>query len=153
MADAATTNAYLRTRVMTASPEELRLLLLEGALRFANQAKQGLEAKNFEASHAGFTQCRDIVLELLTTVKPEPDPELAERVRALYTFMYSELVSASFDKDIPKLDKVIELLEYERETWVMLMDQLKRERGTTEPKPHAAQTTDGGERAPLSIQA
>ncbi|GJM19200.1 MAG: hypothetical protein DHS20C14_14130 [Phycisphaeraceae bacterium] len=151
MADPATTNAYLRTRVMTASPEELRLLLLEGALRFANQAKAGLESKDFEAALAGFSQCRDIVLELLTSVRPEHDPQLAERVRSLYTFMYSELVSASFDKDIPKLAKVIELLEYERETWVLLMDQVAKERGVSEPKP-AADTTDA-ERAPLSIQA
>ncbi|MEQ8769807.1 MAG: flagellar export chaperone FliS [Phycisphaerales bacterium] len=153
MADAATTNAYLRTRVLTASPEELRLLLLEGALRFANQAKAGLESRDFEGAHAGFRQCRDIVLELLTTVKPEPDPELAERVRSLYTFMYSELVTASLEKDVEKLGKVIELLEYERETWVMLMDQLAKERGVSEPKPQAASPADGGERAPLSIQA
>ena len=31
-----TSNAYLRTKVMTASPEELRLMLLDGAIRFAN---------------------------------------------------------------------------------------------------------------------
>lgn len=154
MADAATTNAYLRTRVLTASPEELRLLLLEGALRFANQAKAGLEAQDFEGAHAGFRQCRDIVLELLTTVKPEPDPELAERVRSLYTFMYSELVTASFEKDINKLGKIIELLEYEHETWVMLMDQLAKERAI-EPKPQAAPAphAEDGDRAPLSIQA
>ena len=154
MPDAATTNAYLRTRVLSASPEELRLLLLEGALRFANQAKAGLEGNDFEGAHAGFRQCRDIVLELLTTVRPDPDPELAERVRALYTFLYSELVNASFDKDITKLNKVIELLEYEHETWVMLMEQLKAERtGNSEPKPMRISPEDPGDRTPLSIQA
>lgn len=138
MTDASTANAYLRTRVMTASPEELRLLLLEGALRFANQAKEGLAKNDPEGTYAGFTQCRNIVMELINTIRPEHDPDLAERVRSLYMYMYAELVGANTDKDAPRLDKVIELLEYERETWVMLMDQLARERAggapTTEPK-------------------
>ena len=36
-------NEYLRTRVLTASPEELRLMLLDGALKYAMQAREGLE--------------------------------------------------------------------------------------------------------------
>ena len=39
-------NAYLRTKVMTASPAELRLMLLDGAIKFANQAREGLQAKD-----------------------------------------------------------------------------------------------------------
>src|ERR1043165_7415674 len=83
------TMAILPTRVLTASPEELRLLLLEGPIKFAHQGRRGLADKDYEASFTGISQCRDIVLELLTTIRPEYDPELAERVRALYTFMYT----------------------------------------------------------------
>jgi len=120
-------NAYLRTKVMTASPAELRLLLLDGSIKFANQAREGLETKNFEMSYTGFTSCRNIVLELINGIRPEHDPELAERVRALYLFLYSELFESSFEKDIPRLDKVIELLEYERQTWALLMEKLAAE--------------------------
>ena len=124
-------NAYLRTKVMSATPEELRLMLLDGALRFATQAKEGLEAKDYERSFAGFSQCRDIIMELIRTIKPSHNPELAENVKALYLFMYSELVESSFEKDISKVEQVLELLKYERETWVLLMDQLAAEkRGT-----------------------
>lgn len=150
MQENATVNAYLRSKVMSASPEELRLMLLDGALRFASQARHGLVEKDPEAAFAGFTQCRDIVLELLTSVRAEHDPQLAERVRALYSFMYSELVTASLDRDVPRLDKTIALLQYERDTWVMLMDQLARERATTEPKPAPPAEAP---RAPLSVQA
>lgn len=148
MSDNAPANAYLRTKVMTASPEELRLLLLDGALRFANQAKQGMLTKDHESSYSGFSQCRTIVLELLNTIRPEHDPELAARVRSLYAFMYAELVSASTERDIKRLDTVIELLEYERETWVMLMDQLAKERGQIRDPKRPADAP-----APLSIQA
>jgi flagellar protein FliS len=124
-----TTTAYLRSKVMTASPEELRLMLLDGALRFAHQARNGLGSKNYEAAYSGFTQCRAIIMELATSMNEAAAPELTEKVKSLYTFFYSELVQASFERDVARLDKVIELLEFERETWAMLMDKLAEERG------------------------
>ena len=137
-----TANAYLQTRVMSASPEELRLMLIEGALKFAIQGRDWLENKDHEQAFTGFSQCRPIILELINTIKPDPDPKLAERVRSLYTFMFAELAQAGYDRDIPRINKVIELLEYERETWVLLMDQVAAERGvetkaagTTAAKP------------------
>lgn len=148
-APSASTNAYLRTKVLTAKPEELRLMLLDGAIKFARQGREGLAAKDYEASYNGISQCRNIVIELINTIRPEVDPELCERVRSLYAFFYSELVTASFEKDIARLDKVIGLLEYERETWVMLMEQLASER-----TPGAApQETSPETRRPLSLQA
>ena len=137
-------NAYLRTKVLTASREELRLMLLDGAIKFARQGREGLAAKNYEASYNGISQCRNIVLELLTTIKPEFDPELCDRVKALYTFMYTELIEASMQKSVEKIDGVIKLLEYERETWVMLMERMAGEKaGDVEPD----------NRASLSLQA
>lgn len=120
-------NQYLRTRVMTASPAELRLLLLDGALKFLTQGIEGLEAKDYERSYSGFSQCRAIISELLQGVRDEVDPDLGERVRGLYTFMFNELVSASMEKDVAKAKVVVELLEYERETWVLAMEQLRAE--------------------------
>jgi flagellar protein FliS len=145
-------NAYLRTRVLTASPEELRLLLLEGAIKFARQGREGLAAKDYEASYNGISQSRNIVLELLTTVKPEHDPQLADRVKALYTYMYVTMVEASMEKSVEKLDSVISLLEYERETWVMLMDQLAKERGGAGPESPAQAAEAKPARPALSIQ-
>jgi flagellar secretion chaperone FliS len=143
-------NAYLRTRVLTASPEQLRLMLLEGAIKFASQGRDGLVAKNFEASFTGISQCRDILLELLTTMKPEFDPELCQRLRSLYTFMYTQLVEASMERDINKLDAVISLLEFERETWILLIERLAEERST--PACAAADAREPAARPALSVQ-
>lgn len=126
-------NAYLRTQVMSASPEELRLMLLDGAVKFATQGVDGLEAKDYELSFAGFSRARDIVLELMTTIRREADPELADRVKAVYAFIYQELVEASFEKDVARARKTVELLQFERETWAMLMDRLASERRSGAP--------------------
>jgi flagellar protein FliS len=138
-------NAYLRTKVLTAAPEELRLMLLDGAIKFVRQGRDGLAAKDYEASYNGITASRDIVLELITTIKPEYDPELFERVKAVYTFIYTEMITASMEKSVPKLDRVIELLEFERETWVLLMGKLASQR--------ASGAADAGPRTALSVQA
>ena len=159
----ANANAYLRTKVMGAKPEELRLLLIEGAVKFAIQAKTGLENKDYEASFNGFGQCRDIVTEQMTSVKSDEAPELAERIRSFYAFVYTELVDASFQRDIEKVTKVIELLEFEAETWRLACEKMKTERasdptlgGATPPAPTAAPagySAPDQARAPLSIQA
>lgn len=142
---AAPTTAYLRTRVLTASPEELRLLLLDGAIRFAIQGREGLALRDYEAAFNGLTQCRAILVELLTTIRPDADEALAARVRALYTFLFSEVVEASFQKSTERLDHVIRILQYERETWVMLMSRLASER--------AAGADARGQGEPVSLQA
>lgn len=141
-------NAYLRTKVMSASPAELRLMLLDGAIKFATQAREGLASRDFETAFNGFTQCRATILELVNGIRPEHDPELSERVRGLYLFMYKELFEASFEKDVARVDKVIDLLGYERETWVLLMEQIAREASA---RPTAPIAVDGPRS--LSVQA
>lgn len=144
-----TLNPYLRNRVLTASPEELRLLLLEGAVKFAMQARDGLAARNYEQSFSGVTQCRAIVLELLTTIRPDIDPDLADKVKSVYTFLYQELTVANLEKSVDRMDKVIQLLEYETETWRLLMQKIAGERARG---PGVTQPT-GPERNPISVSA
>jgi flagellar protein FliS len=127
MQNTAGSQAYLRTKVMTASPAELRLMLLDGAIRFSEQAKRGYETKDFELSFEGTTKAQAILLELLNALRPDQAPELCERLNALYTFLYRTLVEASMSRDAAKVDEVIGLLRFERETWSMCIDELARE--------------------------
>jgi len=145
--NAESANAYLRTKVMTASPAQLRLMLIEGAIRFARQGREGLAEKDFEACYNGFSQAKSIILELINSLRPEIDPDLCSKLSGLYTFMYRRLLEASMEKDPEIADEVIELLEYDRETWVMLMDKL-----TTEGADPNASAADPAERQPLSLE-
>ncbi|MCL4221792.1 MAG: flagellar export chaperone FliS [Phycisphaerales bacterium] len=143
-----TTNAYLRTRVMSASPEELRLMLLDGAIKFAHQAREGLNTKNYELSFNGFSQAREIVLELINGIRDDAEPDLVNKVRGVLLFLYRELMEASFHKNVSKVDNVIKILEYERETWVLAMEKIARERGR---KP-AGRDAPGAD-APAGVKA
>lgn len=130
-------NAYLTTKVLTASPHELRLMLLDGAIKFCRQGRDGLARKDFEACFNGYTRCRAIITELITTMRPEPDPALYQRLSGLYLYMLSRLLESSHGKDVAKADEVIKLLEYERETWALLMEKVAKERTGAAPTPAA----------------
>ena len=120
-------NRYLETKVMTASPVELRLMLYDGAIRHLDAGIEGLETKDFEAVYNSFSKCQSIVLELLNSIERDENPELYERLSGLYTFMYLELVRASSQGDLDKAREVRRLLEYDRETWQLLLVQLRDE--------------------------
>jgi len=142
--------AYLRTKVLTSSPEQLRLMLLEGAVKFARQGCEGLVSKNHEASFTGLSRARNIVVELLTSVPKETEATLRSRLQALYSFIFKLLVDASFEKDAEKAEKAADLLEYERETWEMAMRKAAEERGSG----LTSVATPGAEARPaLSVQA
>jgi len=155
-------NAYHRTRVLTASQEQLRLMLLDGAIKFLRQGRDGLVAKDFEADYTGFTRCRDILLELASAMRFDMDPDLCKRVASVYMFIYQLTIDASFEKDITKADEAARLLDYERETWVLAMAKIAKERaeaaGGVSQTPTPAEPTsvavEGAQRAyqPLSVQ-
>jgi flagellar protein FliS len=120
-------NPYLRTKVMTATPAELRLMLLDGAIKFLEQGKAGLESRDYETSYNGISRCQNILMELLNGLKPEKEPELCAKLSGLYTFMYTRLIKACIEKDLAIAEEVLDLLRYERETWSLLMQQMANE--------------------------
>ena len=88
----------------------------------------GLLNKDFEQSYLGSTQCRAILTELITSLRPEVDKVLCERLTELYTFIYNELVTAMSDRCPDGVSKVVELLMYERETWAMAIERLSEDK-------------------------
>lgn len=120
-------DAYLQTKVMTANPAELRLMLFDGAIRFAQQARDALAGRNWEAAFNGITRCQQILLELTNSLRPEHDPALCKNLAALYTYLYTCLIHANSERDPEIVDEVLKLLNFERQTWSMLLDQLAAE--------------------------
>lgn len=139
--------AYLKTKVLTANPVELRMMLFDGAIRFAEQAKAALEKKDYEGTYNGATRCQAILLELLNSLKPEHDETLCKQLSGLYTYMYTTMIKGTSERNPALIAEVIKLLSYERQTWKMLIDQLSAENraaGTIDATPDARPTSGGG---------
>ncbi|MDX1566034.1 MAG: flagellar export chaperone FliS [Phycisphaeraceae bacterium] len=119
---------YLKNQVATASPEQLRLLLYDGALKFCRQARHTLVRKDFEGMYHALLRAQKIVLELINSLNHQVAPDLCDRMTGLYSFIYRRLVDASLERDVEAVDECVNLIEYERQTWIMLMDRLKKQR-------------------------
>lgn len=141
-------NPYFRNQVLTATPEKLRLLLLDGCIRFMEDGRDGLVNKDYEKMYSGFSQARDIVLELISGMKPEVNPDLCEKLGALYTFVFKHLTEAGFEKSVEKIDECLKIMRYERDTWGMLCEQLWKERGDSKG---AAAPTSAPAAAPAPV--
>ncbi len=121
-------NPYLRTKVLTASPAELRVMLVEGAIRFCRQGRDGIATKNHEEIFNGLSQAKAIIMELINALRPEVDRNLCDKLSGLYTYMYTRLIEANLEKNVDLVDEVIRLLEFERDTWQMVVEKLAAER-------------------------
>lgn len=113
---------YLESQVLSANPQRLRLLLIEGALRFGRQALRQWEADQWDAASESLARCRDIVEELLQSIHAETSP-LAKRVADLYLFLFQSLAESQIRRDQQPLTDVLGILESERETWRQVCEQ------------------------------
>ena len=134
--------SYLRDAVMTASPEQLQLMLYDGAIRFARQGRAAIESKDFELAFERLSRAQKIVLEMQQGLNFDVDKELCERMSGLYMYAYRKLVDPGVALDPlagagvddhgarlagspgQEVDEALRVLEYERQTWVMLMDKV-----------------------------
>jgi flagellar protein FliS len=124
----APTQEYLKTKVMTASPEMLTLMLWDGGIRFAEQGKEAILKKDVEGSYKALVRSQRIITELTTNLKHDVNPDLCGKLAALYNFIYRRLVDANLSKDPKFVDDALEIMRHQRETWAMLMDKLTKER-------------------------
>ena len=139
-------NEYLKTKVFTASPEELQLMLYDGAIRFCEQARSAIQDKQIEESFNLINKAEKIVLQLCNSMKEEIAPEICSNMRRLYLFCYDRLVIANLKKDLNALDDALKVLKHIRETWIMLVEKIKSQRAeqyqNQTPTPIAEQTPD-----------
>lgn len=155
-------SAYLREAVMTATPEQLQLMLYDGAIRFAMQGREALVRKDYEQVFEKLSRAQRIVLEMHGGLRFEVNPELCERMAALYMFIYRKLVDGNVHHDLAGVEDALKILRMERETWQLLCDRLARERageaatppaGSGAPKTASPGLADGSALIPqLSIE-
>jgi flagellar protein FliS len=118
-------NTYLETEVATASPLRLHLMVVEAAIRYARRAGAALEAGDAHGAAQAFARSRESVGELIAAIRPDPNAELSERLRALFVYVVRQLAQAELRSDAALLQSALHVLELHRETWLALISQLK----------------------------
>ncbi|WP_028593789.1 flagellar export chaperone FliS [Paenibacillus assamensis] len=114
---------YLKTKVETASPGELTLLLYEELFRKLNMAKklnqQKLQGEMLQKLHGA----REIMYELITTLNM--DYEISQQLHALYDYYLRRITDFIVTKDEEVLEEVIQFAKEYAETWKQALHIVK----------------------------
>jgi flagellar secretion chaperone FliS len=134
------TGVYRSAQVTTSSPAAQVVLLYEGAIRFAAQSVQRLQAKDLEGAHAASLRAQAIISALRESLDMSQG-EIAIQLDAIYDFMLRRLVAANVGKQPGPVLEVIGLLRDLLESW----------RQVAQPAPAAS--TLPGPKAVLGAQS
>ncbi len=114
---------YNRSRILTASPAELTLLLYDGAIKFCNLAIVAIEKKDIPAAHTNIVKVEKIIEEFRSTLNR--DYPVAEDFDRVYCYLLRRLQDANVKKDIEIINEILEHLRSMRDTWKQVMQQAK----------------------------
>lgn len=110
---------YANSKVATATPAELTLMLYDGAIKFCNIAIMALEEKDLEKAHNNIIKVENIISEFQITLNHKYP--VAKDFDAVYKYLKERLVEANVKKDKEVLEEVLEHLRTMRDTWKEIM--------------------------------
>ncbi len=112
--------AYNNSKILTASPAELTLMLYEGAIKFCNIAIMGIEEKNIEKAHINIKKVEAIIGEFIATL--DHKYAVADDFENVYNYIQDRLIMANIKKDKEILEEVLGHLRTMRDTWKQVME-------------------------------
>ncbi len=121
-----TNNPYVKIKtnsIMTASPQELTLMLYDGAIKFGNQAKVAIENGEVEKSHNLIMRVQSIIEEFQSTL--DMNFEVSEGMALMYDYISRRLFDANVNKDPKALEEALGFIRDMRTTWKEAMQIAK----------------------------
>ena len=88
-------NRYKQASVLSASREQILLMLYEAAIKFTKLAIQAIDEKKIAERGTNIIRALDIVIELQATLDHKVGGELAAQLEQLYVFMIEQYTKAN----------------------------------------------------------
>ena len=118
---------YQNSRILTASPAELTLMLYEGAIKFGNMAIMGMKQKDIEKAHVNLKKVQRIVAEFRATL--DMKYPVAQDFDRIYVYLEERMTEANLTKDPEIMEEVVKHLRSMRDTWKEVMRLNKIQEG------------------------
>lgn len=116
---------YANSKVMTATPAQLTLMLYDGAIKFCNKAIIALEKGDVMETHANIRKVENIIEEFRSTL--DFKYPVAKDFDNVYEYIYKRLIDANVKKDKEILEEVLKHLHTMRDTWEEVMKHGKQQ--------------------------
>lgn len=110
---------YNNSKILTASPAELTLMLYDGAIKFCNIAIVAVEHKDIQKAHTNIIKTEHIIDYFRQTL--DMKYPVAEDFDRVYAYLNQRLVEANIKKDKEILEEVNQHLRSMRDTWKEVM--------------------------------
>ena len=116
---------YNKSKILTASPAELTLMLYEGAIKFCNIAIDSLEKKDIQRAHTNIVKVENIIDYLRQTL--DMKYPVAQDFERMYVYLGDRLIQGNLKKDQEILEEINTHLRSIRDTWkeVMRINKVK----------------------------
>ena len=111
--------SYNNSKILTATPAELTLMLYDGAIKFTNIAIMAIEKKDIQKAHTNIIKTERIIIEFQSTLD-EKYP-VSKDFNVVYSYLIRRLREANIKKDAEILEEVLKHLRTMRDTWKEVM--------------------------------
>lgn len=115
--------AYNESKILTATPADLTLMLYEGAIKFCNLALMGLEKNDFEKANTNIVKAERIITEFRSSL--DFKYATAKDFDVVYEYIFRRLVEANIKKDSEILEEALGYIREMRDTWKEVMKLAK----------------------------
>ena len=123
--------AYKQVGIETASQGKLIVMLFNGAIQRAEEAKRQMASNNTESVHNSLIRSQEIIGELRGALDMSTG-EVAANLDRIYEYFQHLLVSANIRKDAELIDNCVELMTSLRDTWEEVFSKVATEES---PRP------------------
>ena len=117
--------AYRQTRVKTASPGRLVVMLYDEALRQIDLALASLDngPSDYDTVNRAILKAQDEMTELTVSLDLDQGGDIAQNLFRLYLFFSDRLLSANLQKDAAPLKEVRAMIESLRDAWQQIASE------------------------------
>jgi flagellar protein FliS len=130
---AAQLGAYKKVDVETASQGKLIVLLFNGAIQRAEEAKRQIAAGSIENVHNNLIRAQEILGELRGALDMSTGA-IAQNLDRIYEYLQHLLITANLQKAVQPIEECLSHLTTLRDTWKEAFEKLAQEHQTT-PSP------------------
>ncbi|MCR5814263.1 MAG: flagellar export chaperone FliS [Desulfovibrio sp.] len=116
-------HAYFKTNVSTTDQGHLLIMLYDGALKFLQQAREKMLAKDYAAKGLLISKVIDIINELAGSLNMEKGGSLATNLNNLYFLCTARLLQANLKLDLNALDSVVKIIEGLRSAYAEIVNR------------------------------
>ena len=127
---------YQEQQIITASKEQLLIMLYDGAIRFAKTAKKAIVAKDYQKSNEFLLKTQRIITEFMGSLDLKNKNETTQQLFFLYEYLHHQLVQANIHKDTTLVDDVLEHLVDLRKTWCTAIEIAQQEAQKSKSTSH-----------------